>query len=315
MSTNNIIGTEPKELAKFLENKLNDNDFGIIFKVFYYISSFDNNYTLDGGRMKDFIPVYLGNVQGDYRPIRFDISDNSVPLQFIFKPDIKDTIYQIFKSLKKKLVGKTFIYENVIYSFNFKVPTFARLDPAEIKVLDQSEGRFKLSQTSMAVMDTLMSFICADNSEVSMGNNVKYYFVYENANGEEIEEEIQKITSTFANAINIKPFQTMDSETTVSIAEGNSKANSLIFYDNENSYIIGHLLYLAETGKIQNYKIKIKKIYLDGTTGKPRQYVDLDGNLNVFSFTEECILGSLQHTSPIGDVSQITITYSKAANF
>ena len=130
-----------------------------------------------------------------------------------------------------------------------------------------------------------------------------------------MSEEIKKIDSSFSNAVAAKSFQRMDDPTAVSIGESNAKANAITFYDDMNSHIINELLYMAESGQIQNYKIKIKKVYYDSYLDKPRQYLDKNKELHVFEFVEDCIINTLQHNSPIGDCSSITISYSKSANF
>ena len=69
------------------------------------------------------------------------------------------------------------------------------------------------------------------------------------------------------------------------------------------------MLYLSETGEIQNYPIKIKKKYLNSDNA-----VRMD-NENKLEFVDTYYVLNFEHTEPMGNISEILLSVSKAKIF
>lgn len=312
----------PNRLAKLIEEQLNSNDLGLKFKVFYYIAALDRNFELtEDKKLESFIPVYLGNIDGRYRPIRMEISDNQVPIQILFPSDKKDEIYTCFLQMRQRLLGNVLKDNGLNFVFNFSVPTMNRLNSPDLTVISQTETRFQTMQENMSIMDFNLYFVAAEATNTVFGNQVEYYFVYlddegnpcKDEEGNEIQERIYQVDSAFSNTLNIKAAQCLGEKTTEIIGESNSISRVLTFYDSADSAMCNHLLYLAETGKIQNYKIRIIKKYCD-ENGVIRvdNFPGMKQNENLV-IKENYLIQSLVYSGAPGDLSTITIIFSKAA--
>ena len=297
------------DIGNLIETNLNSNSLGLKFKVFYFIATLDRLHERDErNRTESFIPVYIGNIEGRYRPINdLEISDNYLPLQILFDVRDIDKIYKCFLEFKNKLVGQ-FIQNNGLgLIFSMTVPVFSRLASADVGVINESERRFSVEEKPMALLETRLSFVASEYQKTIYGNLTKYYFIYTDANGNEVEEEIKKIESSFANAITARPMQFMSEKTSTSIAESNAISNSISFYDSPNSELAKRLIYLAETGEIQNYKFKIRKEYLS-PDGKIRELAS-DKPLK---FEHDYIMTTISYDNPLGDLALFTINFTRA---
>lgn len=298
---------DPLNLCEIVERIINENTENLKFKVFYYLENLDKTWEItEEKKLETFFPVYIGNISGQFRPISTDISENSFPVQILFEANNKDKIFKCFNELKTKILGRVINQNDYSYVFNFSVPQINKILPADLKVLAANERRFSIKQENMAVMSFNIQTLAADFRNTVFGNQLKYSIIIKDDDNNDYEEEIIKINSAFANNISMKPAQFMSEKTSVSIGEANAKANTLSFFDNPSSYLCNKLISLAESGEIQNYKLKIKKNYLNNA-GQLR-FV----NGSQFEFVEEVYITSFQYSSPLGDLASIVLNYVKA---
>jgi hypothetical protein len=299
-----------KFVSNLLNNYLNDNSYGIAFKTFNFISSLDTQYEVNYGKkqIEHFYPVLMGNFTGDYIPLKLNAFDCTLPIQIIYNSYDFDKIVNIFNEFKTKILGEVINQDNLSLVASITLPSHSRAVSHDDLAVIKSNFEFATEQENISILDFTLSIYCGDKNKFVFGNNTKYFILYDDENEKEQEEEIIKINSEFTSLVKLNPFQLMSGETVETVGENNSKSNTFTFFDND-SYIANKLIYIAETGQIQNYKLKIKKQYLnnDGTlrtiNNKSLEFVDY---YNILSF---------DHTEPIGEFSQIVLALSKAITF
>lgn len=296
-------------ISNVLNKYLNQNSYGIIFKTFNYISSLDTNYEVNFERKKieRFYPVLMGNITGDYLPLKLNAFNASIPVQIIYNASDFDKIVKIFNEFKSKIVGEVLIQDDLTLVASLDLPKHSRaVSPDDLAVI-QSNFAFNIEQENIAILDFSLSISCGDKDNFLFGNNTKYFVLYDE-NGVEKEEELIKINSSFTSLVKLNPLQLMSGTTIETIGENNAKSNAFTIFDSD-SYIANKLIYLAETGEIQNYKLKVKKQYLNNE-GQLRY-----NNGIALEFVDYYHILSCEHTEPLGGFSQLIIALSKAMSF
>lgn len=178
------------EMSTFIQELLNTNALGDVFKVYYWAQNLDTKveqlYSNNQPTTKqEFIPCIISDITGQYRAIPdSDISDNSILLEIIFPLKQKADIESVYNSiLAGGLIGKSYVIGTSRCVFNIEKPILAQIDNMKLTSLNELDSRIQFKKTEMyGVMDVRIYYCDTPNaSGFEFGNDFDFYISTESS--------------------------------------------------------------------------------------------------------------------------------------
>lgn len=125
----------PITLAQFIETKLNDNDFNVVFRTYTYQKDLDRRYEKIDGVKTNFIPSIITSPMGSYLPMNFMRGERlSFQVEVLIPLSYKETWISLVDEFVWKVNGVSFFIDSsspekwVTKEISYHATTGARTD-------------------------------------------------------------------------------------------------------------------------------------------------------------------------------------------
>lgn len=220
------------DLAKTMEDLLNNNDYGQTFRVFPYIQILDRTFEKIDDEYTPFITVMMTNTTGKYRPVQgVLINDSEFNLEAYFEYEKKDLVYDCFQNLARQIVGNmvSVVSDNVTYSIpmTMDIPNIGNLQVQHIEELRTNNPRLGFMNRSKFYCVLQVRLYYSYSEDVLFGNQVKIYLKKKD---DEDYEELVYVGNTIGNARVTREEQILNQATSSAVVTTNSFTSQIVTY-------------------------------------------------------------------------------------
>jgi hypothetical protein len=211
------------DLAKKMEELLDNNEYGQKFRVFPYVQIIDRNFEKIDGQFTPFVTVMMTNTTGRRRPIKdLVIEDCEFLLEAYFETKKKALVLDCFENLARQIVGKMINVDSdsVTYSIpmSMDIPNIGGIEPQHMDMLRTSNPRLGFMSRSelFSILQVRVYYTYTDSA--IFGNGVKLSLKKKT---DETYEELSFNNIDFGNPKVVRSEQILNADSTTSVVTTN----------------------------------------------------------------------------------------------